>query len=109
MAAKFDFSVDQLADSAVQITYAPGGVPFDLSGWAVRMQARVTVPSPTAALELSTTAGTISVSTSVISLNFTASLVTQVGKYFYDVVATNGSSVRRICEGTISVNPAITR
>lgn len=110
MASKFNFSLDLGSDCPVEITYSPGGVDFDLTGWAIRAQHRRSVADDVADLELNTSGGTITQSGAVLLLDYTATLIASMeGQYVYDVLATNGSMKRRVVEGIVTFNPASTR
>lgn len=110
MASKFNFSLDQGVDNNLEITYAPSNVLFDLTGWVVTLQLRRDYADQTVDLELSTTAGSINVSTSLLLLNFSASATLPLeGKYVYAMHAVNGSAKRKICEGTVQIDLAVVR
>lgn len=110
MAAKLDLQLDQGADNTVQITYAPGGLNFDLTGWTAALQARRNHADDTADISLSTATGEIVITGAMIAIEFSAVITAALdGRYVYDLVVTDGSAKRRIVEGAITINPAATR
>lgn len=114
MAARFDLTLDQGVDNFVDITYAPGGVSYNLSGWTASLQARATIDAATPAISLSPSdsPATVAIAAAVISLTFTAAKMANVnGRLVYDLVVTKTATgeKRKIVEGQITINPLITR
>jgi len=112
MAEKFDITIDSRADEDVLIDYQPGRVPYILTGFTIIAHLRRTISDSAIALTLSTTAGTIVIAGSAIMLKFKAADFSGLsGRYYYDVHASTTVPLvsRRIVEGQITVNPAITR
>lgn len=109
MASKFNFSIDQGVDNLVEITYAPGNVEFDLTGWTIECQLRRNFADTESDLTI-TSADDIQIATAKVTLSFLAGdTATLNGNYYYTVEATLGQSKRRIVSGVITVDPTTVR
>lgn len=95
------------------LTLGIDGVPLDLEGATLAMMIRRRPGSVDPHLILSTGDGL----TLIDPLSRTAGLEVEVdemaqlgpGSYVYDVIATNGGTVTRVLEGTVTVTRGITR
>lgn len=88
-------------------------VPHDFSGRIFRMQVRESYDSEETLMELSTTTGTILLDgpAGSVTLNAPATLTEKLPaiEAVYDVEMVNGPVVTRILQGSLSINPEVTR
>ena len=109
MATKANLVIDQGAtwNSTVTLT-DPDGNFIDLSSYTGTSQMRKHYTSSTATafvVQLGGANGTITLS---LTANTTANVV--AGRYLYDVELTDSSgTISRVFEGTVTVNPNVTR
>ena len=116
MAAKYDFTIYQGANHSFQVPYknADGSV-FDFTGYTAKLQVRKTVSAPDVLIELvSPTDIVFNIPLGKISISFlpekTTPLANTKQTLVYDLEVTNGvTNVLRIIEGTITINPEVTR
>lgn len=114
-AATYNFVIEQGTTLAKTLIWNDStGNPVNLSGYTARMQVRQSVTSSVVLLELTTTAGTITITplTGTIVLSFSATTTADItwrhGKYDLELVASNGV-VTRLIEGQIDISPEVTR
>jgi hypothetical protein len=89
-------------------------VAVNLAGFSARMQIRTGYATPSAAIELSTSNGRISLNagTGVITLSLSATetATLEAGRYVYDLEMTSsGGEVTRLLGGMLIVSPEVTR
>lgn len=116
MAAKYDFTIEQGANHSFQVQYknADGSV-FDFTGYSAKLQARKTVSATDVLIELvSPTDIVFNIPLGKMSISFlpekTTPLANTKQTLVYDLEVTNGvTNVLRIIEGTITINPEVTR
>ncbi len=114
MAAKLNLKIEQGATFQALYTWKDStGTPVNLTGWTARMQIRPSVKSATIYLELTTentyitlggTAGTISID---VPASITEDITWECGEYDLELV--NGTFVKRLLEGNVTVKKEITR
>jgi hypothetical protein len=109
MAVYANLSIDQGSTFAATVTVeAPNGLTFDLTGYTARGQIRKTYTSTTAVSFITSipapTTGEID-----LSLSATTTAGLKPGRYQFDIEITMGSTVQRVIEGQVEVNPRVTR
>lgn len=87
------------------------GAPIDISAYTGRMQLRRTFSDVSPAFEITTANGRMTLDAQgrvniTVSATDTASLS---GEYIFDCELVNGSNVTRLVQGTITVDPEVTR
>jgi len=114
-AATYNFVIEQGTTLTKTLIWKDStGAAINLTGYTARMQVRQSVTSSVVLLELTTTAGTITITplTGTIVLSFpaatTAAITWRHGKYDLEMVASNGV-VTRLIEGQIDISPEVTR
>lgn len=114
-AAKYDLEIDQGSSFSTAITVREGGNPKNLSGFSARAQMRPSIDSPDN-LKTDFTFDLASASSGVVimKLSHTVSEQLNAGVYFYDLEIFEGdagseTSVTRLMQGKVTVNPEVTR
>jgi tRNA threonylcarbamoyladenosine modification (KEOPS) complex Pcc1 subunit len=88
------------------------GAIIDITGYTARMQLRVNASDAAAAVSMTTENGKITITGAdgKITLNLSASETAALsGSFLYDLEIVNGSTVTRLLQGRIKVDPEITR
>jgi len=112
MAITKNLYIDQGATFSTNVQYIDiYKTPISLSGYTANCQIRKSYSSANAYANLNTVIYDATNGNITISLNSTSSANLAAGRYLYDITATNPntSSVVRVLEGIITVNPGITR
>jgi hypothetical protein len=116
MAATVNLVLDQGSTWSQPIAWKTGtpAVAVDLTGYSARAQVRSSASSATTLLSLTDSNGGIAITTSTgtMTLSATAAQTAAIpaGRYVYDLEAVSGGGiVTRICEGTLTVTPEVTR
>lgn len=115
MATIANLNIDAAADYSSTVTIssvASDGTEtaFDLTGYTVTASIRKTFASATAtaftvAINSPATAGNVT-----ISLTDVQTTALDRGRYVWDMVATSGAgTITRVLQGTVTVNPSVTR
>lgn len=108
-----DLCLPQGSTWDIAFIYKIDDVAVDLSAYSARMMLRSTVTAANPTVSLSTTNGTMSVtSAGAITLNYPAisSSAITAGNYLYDLELESPSgNVRRLLQGRAIVSPEITR
>jgi hypothetical protein len=116
-AATLNISIEQGATFRMSMVYETdvGGVmtPVNLTGYSARMQVRRAANSPTISLDLSSTAGDITldaVGNVVVEATptQTAAIDIRSGVYDLELEAADGR-VTRLLQGKVTVSPEVTR
>lgn len=112
--ATVDLTIAQGATWVQELEYQDGdGEPIDLSGAELRAQIRPDVAdrSATVLLDLSTDDGITADAQGVITLTADADTTQAlpIGSYRWDLEATEGAVVTRICAGSVRVTGEVTR
>lgn len=95
--------VDDVFDSDGNVT---GETPSDLTGWTARMQARERVDSTTTLFDITPTVASSAVT---IHIGATATAAYDWLSGVYDLEITDGTVVRRLLRGNVTVNREVTR
>lgn len=109
MAAKVNLTIDQGADFIYHsFLVDAAGAPIDLTGYTGKCQLRTSYTSPNYAnvdITLNSPMGSV-----VLTMNSTSTSNLTSARYVYDVEVTSSDSVTsRVMEGTVTVNPNVTR
>ena len=116
MAANFNITIKQGADFVLAAEWQDSDLnPIDITGFSIRMQARVHVAAPGTFLDMNTGNGQI-VITDAAAGKFelrltnveTAAMGLLSGVYDLEIVSPSGT-VDRVLEGSIAVSPEVTR
>ncbi len=114
-AAKYDLEIDQGSSFSTSITVNENNSPKNLTGFGARAQMRPSIDSPDN-LKTDFTFDLTSASTGIIimKLSHTASTALTAGVYFYDLEIFEGdsgseTSVTRLMQGKVTINPEVTR
>lgn len=111
----FTISIDQGATYQLAITVKQGGVPFDLTGWAARMQFRPSAESGDVLLDCTQSNGRIKVSEDGTLGQIEVLLpAVETGRFVFrdavfDVLISKGAESRRVLRGSVVIVPAVTR
>lgn len=111
-AATYDLMIDQGSDFAIDLTITEGGSAKNLTGYSGRAQLRTThtASSATASFTCSVVG---SAADGVMKMELSAATTTAIaaGRYVYDLEIHTSSDaiVKRLIEGTVTINPEVTR
>ncbi len=111
-AATYDLLIDQGSDFAIDLTITEAGSAKNLTGYSGRAQMRTThsASSATASFTCSIVG---SASDGVMKMEMPAATTAGIaaGRYVYDleIHTANNAVVKRLIEGTVTVNPEVTR
>jgi len=109
-AGTYNFILEQGATFNRQLTVQENNSALDLTGYTARAQMRSTHDSDSIALSFTVTVSdaTNGILTMLASATSTASLTP--GQYVYDVeIESSAGSVTRLLQGTVTVNPEVTK
>tara|TARA_B110000503_G_C7088571_1_gene388395 strand:+ start:234 stop:572 length:339 start_codon:yes stop_codon:yes gene_type:complete len=110
-AGKYNISIDQGSDYAIDITITEAGAPRDLTGYSARSQLRASTESTVVAAVFTCTIA--APTTGVINISMTNAISSSLtsNSYVYDVelYTTNDAFVQRILYGNVKVSPEVTR
>ncbi len=111
-AAKYDLVIDQGSDFAIDLTITEGGSAKNLTGYSGRAQMRSTHASSTVTATF-TCSVVGSAADGVMKMEMPAATTAGIaaGRYVYDLELYTGSNaiVKRLIEGTVTINPEVTR
>lgn len=113
-AAKYDLALEQGATFVRTFTWTnPDTTPVDLTGATAHLQIRTGVANivNTTLLDLTQGSGiTLGGTAGTITITFTASQTASltVAKAQYDLYVTIGSTVTRLLEGSVTIDPTVT-
>ena len=111
-AATYDLMIDQGSDFAIDLTITEGGSAKNLTGYSGRAQLRTThaASSTTASFTCSIVG---SAADGVMKMELPAATTTSIaaGRYVYDleIYTSSDAIVKRLIEGTVTINPEVTR
>ena len=110
MAAGYsDQYLEQGSTFTSQLTLADAyGNPYNLTGFTVSSRAKKSYISSNVAIVFTTTITSANSGIVTLSLAAAASANVPYGKYVYDVVVNNGSTITRVLEGQVFVAPGVT-
>ena len=110
-AAPYDLVIDQGSDFAIDMTITEGGTAKNLTGYSGRAQLRTThaASSATASFTVSVVNATAGTMKMELSAATTAGIT--AGRYIYDMeIHTSGdATVKRLIQGSVTINPEVTR
>ena len=111
MATISNIFIDQGADFTTTVTISDSdGTALDLTGYTALAQIRKTYESTTATDFTSTFDSDRTTGKITISLSDTQTSALDYGRYVYDLVITDASSIKtRVVEGIATVNPSVSR
>lgn len=113
MSNLYNMKLKQGSDERFILTYKDAlGDIIDLTGYSARLQVRRQVSSPSPTLSLTMGLGiTITALSGVITIDFTNAQTSSLnGSYVYDLeLISPDTRVRRIMQGSITVDPEVTR
>lgn len=112
-ATRLDLTIEQGADLdlvvAVDDDDGTGNLtPSDLTGWTARLQAREGIDDADPVIDITPT---VSEDDSTVTIHIPGSDTSGYDwlSAVYDMTITDGSATRRILQGSITVDPAVTR
>ena len=109
MAVYANLSIDQGSSFASTVTVeAPNGLLFDLTGYTARGQIRKTYSS-TNSVEFTTAIATPQTGEISIGLSADTTAEMKPGRYQFDIEIVRQTTVQRVIEGQVEVNPRVTR
>jgi hypothetical protein len=114
-AAKYDLEIDQGSSFSTAVTVRESGNPKNLNGFGARASMRPSIDSPDSQ-KTDFTFDLTSASSGVVimKLSHTVSSALTAGVYFYDLEIFEGdagseTSVTRLMQGKVTINPEVTR
>jgi hypothetical protein len=108
-ATRLDLVIEQGADFDLVVDVEDDDrSASDLSGWAAQLQARESLAAATAVIDMEPDVSSTD-STVVIHIPAADTAGYEWLSAVYDLVITDGTAVRRLLQGQISVDPAVTR
>lgn len=111
-AAKYDLEIDQGSSFSTAITVREDDAIKNLSGFAPRAQLRPSIDSADAEkTDFSFDISNLATGVIIMKLSHTVTENLKAGVYFYDleIAANDGTTVTRLMQGKITVNPEVTR
>lgn len=114
LSTRYNIIADQAATYQLNVTWKDSsGTPVNLTGYTAKMQVRLGINEPTAAVEVTNTSGIVlggSAGTIAITISATQmTALTAPQTYVYDLRLTSGDVVTRLIDGTFTTVPAVTR
>ena len=114
-AAKYDINIDQGSTFSVAITVSENGVAKNLSAFSARASMRPAVDSPDSQ-KTDFTFDNTNMSSGIITMQLAHGVSSEMsaGIYVYDIeifqgTAPNETSVQRLLQGKVTINPEVTR
>ena len=110
-ASTYDLVIDQGSDFSIDLTVTEDGSAKNLSGYSARAQMRSTKTASSVAGSFTCSIVYASAGTLKMELSNSTSSGMTAGRYFYDLeVFTSGNAiVKRLIEGTVTLNQEVTR
>jgi hypothetical protein len=111
-AATYDLVIDQGSDFAIDLTITDAGTAKNLTGYSGRAQIRSTHAS--SSTTASFTCSIVGAATDgILKMELSAATTTSMtpGRYVYDLEIHTASDaiVKRLIEGSVTINPEVTR
>jgi len=110
-AATYDLVIDQGSDFAIDLTITEAGSAKNLAGYSGRAQLRSTHAASSATASFTVTI--INASTGQLKMQMASAVSTGIaaGRYVYDLeIHTSGNAtVKRLIQGSVTINPEVTR
>jgi len=109
-AGTYNFVLDQGATFTRQLTVKDDGSAMNLTGYSVASKMRSTHDSSTVVGTFSCTISNATGGVITMSMSSSTTGAIEEGIYVYDLEMTSGGGiVTRLMEGTVTVNPEVTR
>ena len=109
-AGTYNFVLDQGATFTRQLTVKENGSAMNLTGYSVASKMRSTHDTSTVAGTFTCTISNASGGIITISMTSSTTAAIEEGMYVYDLeITSSGGTVTRLMEGSITVNPEVTR
>ena len=109
MAVYANLYIDQGSTFASTVTVeAPNGLLFDLTGYTARGQIRKSYSSTTA-VDFTTSITSPTTGEINIALDAETTAGMKPGRYQFDIEIVRDTTVQRVIEGQVEVNPRVTR
>ena len=109
-AGTYNFVLDQGATFSRQLTVKDDGSAMNLTGYSVASKMRSTHDSGTVAGTFTCTISDATGGEITMQMTNSTTAAIEEGMYVYDIEITNSAgTVTRILEGTVTVNPEVTR
>ena len=108
-AGKYNITIDQGSDFALQLTIKENAVAKNLTGFSVRGQIRPSTTSST--VSASFTGSIVNATSGILKIEIpnTTTVNMSAGKYVYDTEIYTSSVVQRLLQGNATVRAEITR
>ena len=110
-AATYDLVIDQGSDFAIDLTVTESGTAKNLTGYAGRAQLRTTHAA--SSVTASFTVSIVNAANGTMKMELPAATTTGIsaGRYVYDLeIHTSGNAiVKRLIQGSVTINPEVTR
>ena len=110
-AATYDLVIDQGSDFAIDLTITEAGSAKNLTGYSGRAQVRSTHAASSTSATFSVTI--VNASTGQLKMEMTAATsgALAAGRYVYDleIHTANNATVKRLIQGSVTINPEVTR
>ena len=110
-AANYDLVIDQGSTFVIDLTIKESGSAKNLTGYAARAQLRTTKTASAVAASFTCTNANPTSGVVKMELPATTSSAMAAGVYFYDleIHTANDAIVKRLIEGTATINQEVTR
>lgn len=114
-AAKYDLEIDQGSSFSTAITVNEGGSTKNLQGFGARASMRPSIDSPDSQkTDFTFDLASAGLGVIIMKLSHTVSSALTAGVYFYDLEIFEGdagseTSVTRLMQGKVTINPEVTR
>ena len=110
-AATYDLVVDQGSDFAIDLTITEGGAAKNLTGYSGRAQLRTTIAASSASASFTVTVVNASNGTMKMELSAATTTSLAAGRYVYDleIHTANDATVKRLIQGSCTINQQVTR
>jgi len=108
----YNIKADQGSTFVFSFTITTDNVPWNLSGYAARMQVRASTQSTSTILNLVSPTDITLTSAGVVTITANATTMAAVasGSFVYDIeIQSNGGIVTRLLQGKFIVTPEVTR
>jgi|TARA_R110001599_G_scaffold68054_1_gene191851 hypothetical protein len=110
-AATYDLVIDQGSDFAIDLTITEAGSAKNLAGYSGRAQLRTNHASTSATASFSVTIVNAGLGTMKVEMSASTSTGLAAGRYVYDleIHTANNATVKRLIQGSVTINPEVTR
>ena len=110
-AATYDLVIDQGSDFAIDLTITEGGTAKNLTGYSGRAQIRTTHAAASATASFTVTIVNAANGTMKLELQASTTTALAAGRYVYDleIHTANDATVKRLIQGSVTINQQVTR